>query len=46
MAGAAINWWSGKEDLVASSTVHAEYIGQDAAARELEWLIQLQKEIT
>jgi hypothetical protein len=45
MAGGAISWWSGKEDLVASSTVHAEYIGQDAAARELEWLIQLQREI-
>jgi hypothetical protein len=45
LAGGAISWWSGKQELVATSTTHAEYIGQDHAARELVWLLQFLKEI-
>jgi transposase InsO family protein len=45
LAGGAISWWSGKQDLVATSTTHAEYIGQDQAARELVWILQFLKEI-
>ena len=40
-----MSWWSGKTDVVASSTTHAEYIGQDFAARELEWILQFLKEL-
>ena len=45
MAGGAVSWWSGKQELVATSTTQAEYIGQDAATRELIWILQLLKDI-
>lgn len=41
LAGGVVSWWSGKQDVVAtsrSSTVHAEYIGQDYATKELVWI--------
>lgn len=45
LSGGAISWWSGKQEIVASSTTHAEYIGQDAASRELEWILQFLGEL-
>ena len=45
MAGGAISWWSGKQPVVATSTTHAEYIGQDYAARELIWILRFLDEI-
>lgn len=45
LSGGAVTWGSGKQELVAASTTHAEYIGQDSAARELEWILQLLKEM-
>ena len=45
LAGGAVSWWSGKQDLVATSTTHAEYMGQDHATRELMWILQFLKEI-
>jgi hypothetical protein len=45
MAGGAVSWWSGKQDVVATSTTHAEYIAQDYATRELIWILQFLKEL-
>lgn len=45
MAGGAISWFSGKEQIVARSSTQAEYIAQDAAAREIEFFVHLQKEL-
>ena len=45
LAGGAISWWSGKQELVATSTTHAEYVGQDHATRELLWILQFLNEI-
>jgi hypothetical protein len=45
MAGGAVSWWSGKQPVVATSTTHAEYIGQDYAARELIWILRFLDEI-
>ena len=45
IAGGAVAWASFKQNLVATSTTHAEYVGQDAAARELEFLVNLLKEL-
>ena len=40
-----ISWQSRKQDLVASSTLEAEYIACSEASREARWLIQLQKDV-
>ena len=45
LAGGAICWWSGKFDLVATSTTHSEYQAQDSATRNMVWLLQFLKEI-
>ena len=45
MSGGVVSWWSGKQEVVATSTVHAEYIGQDYATRELMWIQQFLKEL-
>ena len=39
--GGPISWWSGKQPIIATSTTHAEFIAQDFAGREAEWLTQL-----
>ena len=45
LAGGAVSWGSFKQSVVATSTTQAEYIGQDAAARELLFLLQFLKEL-
>lgn len=45
LGGGAISWSSGKQDVVATSTTHAEYIAQDSAARELVWIKQFMEEL-
>jgi hypothetical protein len=41
----AIFWQSRKQDLIAISTLEAEYIAGSEAFREAKWLLQLQKDI-
>jgi hypothetical protein len=41
----AISWQSRKQDLIAMSTLEAEYIACSEASREAKWLLQLQKDI-
>ena len=41
----SITWQSRKKDLVATSTLEAEYIACSEASREARWLIQLQKDV-
>ena len=41
LGGGPISWWSGKQPIVATSTTHAEFIAQDFAGREVEWLTHL-----
>jgi hypothetical protein len=41
----AISWQSRKQDLIAMSTLEAEYIACSEASREAKWFIQLWKDI-
>jgi len=43
--GGAISWQSRKQDLIAQSTLEAEYIACSEASREARWLLQLQTDI-
>jgi hypothetical protein len=43
--GGAISWQSRKQDLIALSTLEAEYIACSEASREARWLLQLQRDI-
>ena len=43
--GGAVPWQSRKQDLVAVSTLEAEYIACSEASREARWLQQLQRDI-
>jgi hypothetical protein len=43
--GGAISWQSRKQDLIALSTLEAEYIACSDASREARWLLQLQRDI-
>jgi hypothetical protein len=43
--GGAISWRSRKQDLIALSTLEAEYIACSEASREARWLLQLQRDI-
>jgi hypothetical protein len=45
IGGGAVSWWSGKQDIVATSTTHAEYVAQDCATRELVWILEFLNEI-
>ena len=45
LAGGAITWESSKQDLVATSSTYAEYIGQDLGARHLLFALQFVREI-
>ena len=45
LAGGVISWWSGKQEVVATSTTQAEYIGQEHATRELMWILQFLRDI-
>jgi hypothetical protein len=45
IGGGAVSWWSGKQDIVATSTTHAEYVAQDSATRELVWILEFLDEI-
>ena len=40
-----MSWQSRKQDLVAASTLEAEYIAYSEASREARWLQQLQRDI-
>ena len=40
-----ISWQSRKQDLVAASTLEAEYIACSEASREARWLIQLRNDV-
>jgi hypothetical protein len=43
--GGAISWQSRKQDLIALSTLEAEYIACSEPSREARWLLQLQRDI-
>ena len=45
IGGGAVSWWSGKQNIVATSTTHAEYVAQDSATRELVWILEFLDEI-
>ena len=45
VGGGAVSWQSRKQDLVATSTLEAEYIACSEASREARWLQQLQRDI-
>ena len=45
VSGGAVSWQSRKQDLVAASTLEAEYIACSEASREARWLQQLQRDI-
>jgi len=42
--GGAISWQSRKQDLIALSTLEAEYIACSEASREARWLLQLKRD--
>ena len=46
MTNGPISWQSRKQEIVALSTMEAEYVACSEATREAQWLIQLQKDIT
>jgi len=46
MTNGPISWQSRKQEIVALSTTEAEYVACSEAAREAQWLIQLQKDVT
>ena len=45
-AGAAITWRSTKQDVVAQSSMEAEYIALAEAGKEAQWLRKLQQELS
>jgi len=46
MTNGPISWQSRKQEIMALSTTEAEYVACSEAAREAQWLIQLQKDVT
>jgi hypothetical protein len=45
MSGAAVSWRSKKHNVVATSTLEAEYISMYEASREFEWLKMFVNEV-
>lgn len=45
MAGGACSWLSKKQNLIARSTMEAEYVCMSETSREIEWLSQFLKEL-